>query len=375
MRRQPPAFATSLTAVREGIAIARSQPVAALVTMLVVGAVCCVTLATTGQTAAAEARVLRGIDDVGTTVLVVEDETGQGGISPASVAQVRALSGVSWVVGLTSVLDVKNSALSGVAAPVPMRWYYGRFPAQVDLRGRVPAVGQALAGNEAVDRLGLADGVGAVDAPTEQLAVVGSFSAAEPLAFLDRSVVARGGPADAGSERALLRTMYVTVSEVDQVEPVSRALREVIVSDTSDYSIATPAELVALRAVVSDELGASSRRLMFGVLGIGLLIVAVTLFGAVSARRRDFGRRRALGASRSLTAALVLVQTAITSALGAVAGTALGLVVVSRLAGALPAPSFVAGVGVLATLAALLAAIPPAAVAAFRDPVRILRVP
>jgi len=48
---------------------------------------------------------------------------------------------------------------------------------------------------------------------------------------------------------------------------------------------------------------------------------------------------------------------------------------VNRLAGSLPSPGFTFGVVVLTLLTALLAAVPPAVLAAYRDPVRILRVP
>lgn len=114
---------------------------------------------------------------------------------------------------------------------------------------------------------------------------------------------------------------------------------------------------------------------MIVVLGVGLVVVAVTLFGAVSQRRRDFGRRRALGASRSAVVALVLAQTFIAALLGGVVGLATGSFIVWRLVDALPSPSFTAGVLALSMLSALLAAVPPALIAARRDPVQILRVP
>lgn len=169
--------------------------------------------------------------------------------------------------------------------------------------------------------------------------------------------------------------MYVMVSDVHRVDAVTAALPQVIESETSRYSVATPAELVEIRAVVADELGASSRRLMLVILGVGLLIIAVTLTGAVSQRRRDFGRRRALGATRSAIVVLVLTQTGAASMLGAGIGAAGGLIVVWQLAGSLPSEAFVLGVIALAILAGLVAALPPACLAATRDPVRILRVP
>ena len=72
---------------------------------------------------------------------------------------------------------------------------------------------------------------------------------------------------------------------------------------------------------------------------------------------------------------LVIVQTAVAALLGIALGTAIGLVAVDRLAGAVPSLAFVAGVDVLALLTALLAAVPPGLAAARRDPVAILRVP
>lgn len=81
------------------------------------------------------------------------------------------------------------------------------------------------------------------------------------------------------------------------------------------------------------------------VLGVGVAIVTVTMLGAVSSRRRDFGRRRALGASRSSLITLVLIHTAVAAVTG------------------------------LCVLVALLGALIPALAAAYRDPMRILRVP
>lgn len=114
---------------------------------------------------------------------------------------------------------------------------------------------------------------------------------------------------------------------------------------------------------------------MLVILGVGLLIIAATLTGAVSQRRRDFGRRRALGATRSAIIVLVLTQTAASSVLGACVGAAGGLFAVFQLAGSLPSGAFVLGVAALAIFAALVAALLPACVAATRDPVQILRVP
>lgn len=107
------------------------------------------------------------------------------------------------------------------------------------------------------------------------------------------------------------------------------------------------------------------------VLGVGLVIVSVSTYGAVAGRRRDFGRRRALGASRSAIVVLVLVQTAVVACAGAALGVGVGL----WATWSLPSATLVTGVALRAVLVALLGAVPPALIAALRDPVRILRVP
>jgi len=114
--------------LHEGVAVARSQPVASTVAALIVGAVCAVILATTGQAAATEARVLRSIDEVGIRTVVVRDPTGQARIDPGSVEAVARLPGVEWAIGFGPVDDVRNAELGDAGNPVPSRTFFGSFP-------------------------------------------------------------------------------------------------------------------------------------------------------------------------------------------------------------------------------------------------------
>ncbi|MDK7870720.1 hypothetical protein [Micrococcus luteus] len=83
-------------------------------------------------------------------------------------------------------------------------------------------------------------------------------------------------------------------------------------------------------------------------------------------------RRRTLGIGRTDLVLLVAVRTAVPAVLGAAAGAGAGYAVVAGQGSAL-GPDFVAAVAVLAALTALLASLLPAAFAAFRDPVRVMR--
>jgi len=103
--------------------------------------------------------------------------------------------------------------------------------------------------------------------------------------------------------------------------------------------------------------------------------MAVLLSGLVMMRRKDFGRRRALGASRGLIVALLLVQTAQLAVAGVVAGLIAACSVLLLSGDPVPTAEFSAALGVLAVAAATAAAAPPAVLASRRDPVRELRVP
>ena len=110
-------------------------------------------------------------------------------------------------------------------------------------------------------------------------------------------------------------------------------------------------------------------------LGVSLVLVGLVVYGSVTLRRQDFGRRRALGARRSDVVALVGAQSGLVALLGVSLGVVAGSLAVWRLTGQLPDVPFTLAVGALVLLAVLVASIPPALVAAFRDPVRVLRVP
>lgn len=358
---------------RESARVARSQPVSSTVTILVVGAVCAVILSTTGQTVVAERQVLARIDEAGTRSIVVTDTQGGAGLTPDTVDRIERILHVEWVIGLGPAFDVRPVGVPG-GVPLPVRALYGQVPLPVKTSPWTRAPGTLLVGPEAQAVLGLRVAAGGVvgDAD-EDLAVVGSFRADEPLAFLERSGLAAADPDEALPR---VRTIHISVERPEDVEPVAAAVRMVLgATDPTQVSVETSATLVAVRAAVAGELGSFGRNLVLMALAAGLILVALAMYGAVTARRKDFGRRRALGADRGAITALVTLQAAITGLLGAVVGTLAGSGIVWRLTGDLPSVSFALAVATLAVLATIVAAVPPAVVAAHRDPIRVLRVP
>ena len=72
---------------------------------------------------------------------------------------------------------------------------------------------------------------------------------------------------------------------------------------------------------------------------------------------------------------MLLVQTGLGAVVGIVLGTVAGLVALALTTGSLPTWQFAVGVGGLALLLSLAASTPVAIGAAYRDPLRVLRVP
>lgn len=356
----------------EGVAIARTQPIATAATALVIAAISAVVLASVGQTAAAEQRLLSQIDEAGTRTIVLSDPAGRADLRADSMSAIGGLDGMAWAIGFGPVVDVRNPDLGLAARPVPGRAAYGDLvAAPIVVEGAQPHDGDALVGADARLLLGLVQPAGAVRYASSESAVVGEFRADEPLGFLNHGVVVLR-PA---THEETLRQVYVVAESVADVDRLVAALPLVVTGRASELTVDSPAQLLELRSVVSSELATNAWRLLLLVFGVGLLVVAITLFGAISQKRRDFGRRRALGASRSAIVVLVLTQSTVAAALGTVVGLFIGLVVVWLAAGALPGPEFVLGVAALTVLTALVASVPPALIAAYRDPVRILRVP
>lgn len=373
-----PGTPRAIDLLADGLASARTQPIVTITTALVIAIVCLVVLATTGQSAASERSVVAHIDSLGSRLVVAFDQTGDAHIQPASVQDVAALDQVSWAFALGPVIDVQNadSPRQDVVAKRPL---YGQVPTALPLTtGRDPGPGEAIIGTDAARTLGMRDGVGNVTDGAQAWPVVGVFHADGPLAGLNTSVLVATPPAtgSTGVQSSDARYVYAMARDVGSVDLVSRALPAVLrTQQPSAITIEEPTGVIALRQVVAGELGRSSRLLMALVLAVGLTIITITVLGAVAGRRRDFGRRRALGASRTAIVALVLVQTATAGLAGVVVGTCAGLVVVHALVGRQPGAGFAGGVAIMSFLIALAGSVPPAVLAANRDPVQILRVP
>lgn len=346
---------------------ARSQPVLTAIVALIAAAVVAITLATAGRAVAAERAVLARFDALDITVVQVLDDTGEAGLDAADVGRVRRMTGVDWAIGIGPVVDVRLAGLRG--EPVPSRVVVGSSDL---LRVDNPAAGQAYVASASRTALGLTAASGAVEtADGNQIPVTGSFTATGPLTSISDSVVvvddAYTGP---------IRRLYLDVADPENIVAIAAAVAHVVGDrDGNRPRVEVSDDVALIRSAVRGELGGVSRVVVLQALAAGLVLGAITIFAGVQARRRDFGRRRALGATRGQLAALVVLQMLLVAIPGAAVGAVVGAVAAHRLAETWPGWSYPLAVAVLTVVAVAVAALPPAVVAAYRDPVEAIRVP
>lgn len=371
MRRPSPWRVIAIDALRA----AWARPLPTFIGALVIGVVCVVTLLTTGRTAATEAQVVASIDSVGTRLIIATDSTGNAGIDPAAADAVTALEGVDWAIGLGPAVPVINPAVGPVLGESTTgRALIGDLPRDAAITvGRAPLrPGEAIVSEEGRRALSLTDAAGSLDADDQPIAVVGQYDESGQVEAAGATVLYRAQPA----QNPPVRYLYALAREGADVPELAHAVEAVIPAhQPGAIDVDVPSGAIELREVVSGTLGAAARQLMAIVLGTGLVLVAVTTAGAVAARRRDFGRQRALGAQRLHVIASVLLHSGLAGVLGAVGGLIVGFAATWALTGTLPGFRFSLGLAGLTLYVTLLGSIPPAAFAAMRDPVRILRVP
>ena len=305
--------------------------------------------------------MLRQIDDVGARTITVVSSDPRGTIPASIVDRTAALSGVAWVVGLGPVSDVRNS--QPVGGPVPMRAYRG-LGAPLTFSSPPPGGGVFVSATSA-RRLGVAGAFSVVDPGL--LPVVGWFRVEAPLTDLDAYVLA---PA---TDTEPWERVVIEVREAGLVEAVAAGVPLLFGTAASDgVSLERSQALLSARSAVQDEVLQRGYLLVRLLLCAAMSLVSLVVFAGTLAARRDFGRRRALGATRAQLTALVVLATTWPASLGVVAGTGAGILYLTSRLGRAPDWQFPVAVGILTILSFVLASALPALGAAARAPRRVV---
>lgn len=351
---------------------AATQVVSALVAALAF-AVPVVVVGATGLRIEGQAAILRRVDDVGARTITIV-ATGTDAVIPAAaVDRIASLNGVAWVVGLGPVIDVRTRLQVGGAAPLrairairaPVA--FGGGPGGTAVDG--PGDGVAFVSDASARRAGLAGAYSVLDPGA--VPVVGWFRASDPLKVLDAFILV-----PSRDDTMLLERMIIAVGDPGWVDLTAVNATALIGTDAAAaVSVERSLALLAAREAVRDEVGRQDRVLILAILAAAMALACVVIFAGTMGSRRDFGRRRALGATRGQLMLIVVLATLWPAVAGTAIGTVAGWVYLGSEFGHVADLRFPVSVGILTALALAVASALPAAHAATRDPLRVLRMP
>jgi putative ABC transport system permease protein len=360
----------TLALLRESCVSALAARVPTVLILLVTAAMTFAAAATSGRSAALQDQLDRRVQDAGARVITVGDLGDDGFLTETAIETVAALSSVESAAAVTSAATVTNRSL-GWGGPTVSAWGLvgADFADIVDLRlGRWPQPGEAIVSIKAAQVLRMDSASGAVITRDQQTyTVVGGFAAEGPFDWLNDGVLY------APTERAVGAEARVVVSDLGMLGPTERTVRKVLEpNDPANLGLTSPRDL----AEVSHELGGDVRSAGYEttliVLLVGTLFVGAVSLGDVLIRRRDLGRRRALGVTRFDLVALICLRVMFSAVLGAVVGI-IAVQAFGAIAETIAPLPYAAASATLVAIAALVATIPAGLLAANRDPVTVLR--
>lgn len=355
---------------------ALANPVASVVTVLLIAGLCIAVLLTSGRAAGAQQAVLGTLDEAGTrTILVTTD---RAGIIPADIVQkLKNVNGIDWALALGPAEDVTNAAIpGGTRQSLSHGWATNWSAFGLHLAPTSPEAGIASGG--VLAQLGLADNLGLVEtASGEKYSIAGPAELPrEGSTALPDILIPHNVTAEASDDSEVIQSLVIVAKNTTDVQPVAELLTSLFEpSDASSVHIQTSQRLVDLRVVVDDQLVVFGRLLTMGILAIASTLVGIVTFGLILLRRKEFGRRRALGASRKTVISLVLIEAAIIATAGALIGEIAAGSLLLALGDPMPPPKFMAGIAILAISSGVIASFIPAIFAARREPIVELRVP
>lgn len=364
---------TILAVTAEAARSARSAPVVSGLIVLIAAGLVGAVMLTSGRAVAAEEQLLATIDSTGTRTIVIRADV-DARVSPDTVDHIERLDTVTDVAGFGPAGDATNSLLPD-GLRVPVRTAYGRWLESAGLPVMLPTGSDAVyVSSRAQSDLGLRSVAGTLS--NSQGIVFGVSGAVETPAFLSGMEPLAIQPRPTSDSTEPLTLIVIVVDDPSTVAVTDRALAAIFEGfDSGLVNVETSSDLAELRASLQSQLGDSTRDQILLILAMGGVLVSILVYGTVLMRRKDFGRRRALGATRQLIIGLVLTQTWLLATIGAVLGAAVATTVLAMENTARPSFTFTAAVGVLMISAATAAATIPAIVAGRREPIRELRVP
>lgn len=357
---------------RIGLLLAEAAKVAlghvgpAVLTSVVVAAMTATTLLTNGRVAGAQRDLLDSFDRAGGRVITIQPASGAT-LSSRVLARLQSLDDVAWAGAFGIADDMSNRSVPG-GSVVGVRAFASTDPTVLGVRWPNAVPGAAFADAQALQELGMSGSTtgGLRSADGSYASVVGVL---KPPGFLRSLQPLVLQPRDDAFDCSVV---VILASDVSVVDALTAAVPTLL---PSPVQVSASTDLVAMRAQVQTQVGILGNGLVLGVLGASAVLVGMIQMVLVTMNRKDYGRRRALGARRSLIVQLVTAIALIEGAFGVAIGIVFANVTMIAVADPLPDVWFQLSVVVLALAACLVGSVIPAWFASRRDPLVELRVP
>ncbi|VEI13044.1 ABC transporter permease [Trueperella bialowiezensis] len=281
------------------------------------------------------------------------------------------ISAVQRVWSLSPSFDVKNPVLPdrGRFSAVYLTGDFDDLPITLT-SGRIPnRTCEAIAPRISKQNLGLDESGGLIStAGGQQFTVVGYFEPEHKRA--PQSILVYGCKAPK------IRSIWLEVEDVDTIDKAVTSTLKILELNPATTSISKSEAIAEIGRKINDSQQNHTILTVGTALIVATLIVSLISAMMVNSRKVEFGRRRALGASRKFLLGLVTVQIVLTVALAAILGIALAAIIVAVIWPlGLPTPAFCFGLAGTLVFGSIIAQTPSAILAAFRDPVEVLRTP
>ncbi|MCP4087383.1 MAG: hypothetical protein GY745_20395 [Actinomycetia bacterium] len=323
-----------------------------------------------GGAEATRSEILASLDAPSQRLIVVTDDGGSAGISEDSTKNLLRASTVEWAVAASELAD--TALASAPLTRIPTRWI-DVLPKPVRVvAGRAPAHGEATIPIELARSSGLNGPWGSVVARSGTThPIVGLTETNETLGPIDNTAFIVAGRATFRISRVI-----VQVSGSAAVESTRTYTRDAIAPvDDSAVAIVSTDSDAQVQLGVADGLARNRRRAGVASLIAASVLNAANGFALVSSQRRRFGLTRALGATRSRIAVLILGFSLLTAGTGGLAGTALAALAQAWRTSLLPTGGFLMAGALAVSLSSMVGTLGPAIVAGREDPVAVLRSP
>lgn len=134
--------------------------------------------------------------------------------------------------------------------------------------------------------------------------------------------------------------------------------------DTSEITVSTSESLAQLRLILEGTFGEYRRPMILIILAVTVLITATILSRLIVLRRKDYGRRRALGATRGAIIYLILSQLTQLAVVGVGIGLLASMGIMRASETPMPDGNFLVALSILAIITVEIAGVIPALMAA-----------